>query len=127
MLDDGEVGVAEAVDGLLGVADDEQLARGQGQGVPGLVGDIGIGGGGQVEGDFGLEGVGVLELVNQDVGVFVLEVLAGVGVVPQEVARPDQEVVEGGDAFGFALRFVLQRELTANDIDKRQKYWCLRR
>ena len=106
LLNNGNISIAEAVDGLLGVADNKQLARLQRQGVPGLVGNIGIGGGGQVEGDFGLQGVGVLELVNQDMGVLPLEMRPRLAIIPQEVARPDQHIVKGSDAFGFALRLV---------------------
>ena len=48
--------------------------------------------------DLGLDRVGVLELVDEDPREAVVEVVAHLGVVAQQVARPHQQVVEVGGA-----------------------------
>ena len=121
LLDDGKIGVAEAVDGLLVVAHDKQLAGFQRQGMPGLPANIGIRFGRQVKSDFGLQRVGVLELVNQDAGVFLPAVSAGAGIVPQQVPRPDQQVVKSGDAFSLAPRFVANGKALAQVVEERKQ------
>ena len=114
LLDDAQVGTAKAVDGLLVVADDEQLAGLQRQRMPvsaaGADGGVGVSGGGQVESDFGLQRVGVLELVNQEVGVLLLEMGAGGGRITQQVARPDQQVVKSSHTVGLAPGGVVHGE-----------------
>ena len=96
----GNVGAPETVDGLLGVADDEQLAP--------LGGDLLPRGGAglfrdavgyrlcQVHGYFGLDGVGILRFVDEQVGEASAEVVADFDVVAEELPRPDQQVVELG-------------------------------
>src|SRR5207248_10934925 len=67
--------------------------------------------GGEVEGDLRLEGVGVLELVDEDPRPARLRPAADVGVVAEQVAGPRQEVVEGGDAALAALGGVFEDEI----------------
>ena len=96
LLVDRDVGAAEAVDALLGVADHEQLAgreadarpfgRGRRRGVFG-----------QEERDLRLERVGVLELVHQDEVEPLLEVPADGQGARQHVARLEQQVGEVHD------------------------------
>ena len=118
LLDDGNIGVAEAVNGLLVVAHNKQLAGLQRQGRPGLPANIGIRFGRQVKSDFGLQRIGVLELINQDAGVLLPAVGAGVGIVPQQVPRPDQQVVKSGDALGLAPRFVVNGKALAQVVEQ---------
>lgn len=86
-----DVRPAEPVYGLLRISDDQKLPRSRQSlvppGRPGLTF-------GQEEDDLGLEGVGILELVHQEVAEPALEVGANLGVVAQEVPGLDQEVVE---------------------------------
>ena len=98
MLVDADVGAAEAVDGLFGVADDEEFAGGGACGAP----VVGIFGGGEQQDEFGLERVGVLEFVDQQGFEAPAEVLAGAGMVANQVAGVEQEVVEGEFAGGAA-------------------------
>ena len=96
LLVDRDVGAAEAVDRLLGVADDEELARLQAAAAP-------VGRGlplrvlGQEERDLGLQRVGVLELVHQDEVEAPLEVAAHGDRGLQDVARAEEEVLEVHD------------------------------
>ena len=62
-----------------------------------------VGVAGQEEGDLRLDRIGVLELVDEDVGEAALEVAAAVYIVSQEVARPDEQVVELGPPLAAAL------------------------
>ena len=87
LLVDGDVGAAEAVDALLGVADHEELARGEADAAPVRGGGLGRGVLGQEEGDLGLQRVGVLELVHQDEVEALLEVAADRDGARQDVAR----------------------------------------
>ena len=73
-------------------------------------GNVGVGGRGQVKGDLGLQRVRVLELVNENVGVSLLEVATGWRIVAQQVTRPHQEVVKGGHPFGLALSHIVEGE-----------------
>ena len=98
MLVDADVGASEAVDGLFGVADDEEFA---GRGLRGAP-VVGVFGGGEQQDEFGLERVGVLEFVDQQGFEAPAEVLAGAGVVADQVAGVEQEVVEGEFAGGAA-------------------------
>ena len=95
----GDVGAPEPVDGLLGVADHEEFSGDDRCARP--IGGLPVGGvvvrvAGEEEGNLRLDGIGVLELVDEDVGEAALEVAAAVGGVPEEVARPDEQVVELG-------------------------------
>ena len=90
MLVDADVGASEAVDGLFGVADDEQFA---GRGLC-CTPVVGVFDGGEQQDEFGLERVGVLEFVDQQCFEAPAEVLAGAGAVADQVAGVEQEVVE---------------------------------
>ena len=97
---DRHVGAAEAVDRLLGVADHEQaagLGRERAPVAPGARR------GAQPGDELGLDGVGVLELVHQDPTGAAVKVVAHVVVVAQQVARPQEQVVEVGHAVGAAV------------------------
>ena len=85
----GDVGAAEAVDALLGIADDGELAGGQGQLVePARTRAVLA----QVEHDLRLQGVGVLELVDQQVIEARLIERASVEVALEQLAQGEQEV-----------------------------------
>ena len=92
----GDVGAAEPVDGLLRVADDEQVAGGDRDLVPrqraGVVGP-GVGGG-DAHGDLDLDRIGVLELVEQEALVAAVQALADGGVLADELAGEHEQVVE---------------------------------
>ncbi len=106
LLVDRDVGAAEAVDALLGVADDEELAglRGGRRASPWPWARLLVLG--QEEGDLGLQGVGVLELVDQDVVEALLEVAADREVSGQDVAGLQEEVgvVDDGAFVACGLR-----------------------
>ena len=109
----GDVGAAEAVDRLLRIADDEQA--------PGLrheLAPVALGAGWRADpGDqLGLDRIGVLELVDQDVGGAPAEVLAHDRVVAHQVARADQQVVEVGVALPATLVGVAEHETL--DVDE---------
>ena len=89
----------EPVDRLLGVADDEQLARRRPNPAPVPLGRVA---GRQQQDDLRLQGVGVLELVDEDAGEAPLEVGADRVVVAHQIARLDQQVDEV-EAAGVAL------------------------
>ena len=109
----GDVGAPEAVDRLLGVADDEEA--------PGLDGDLvprprrGIGVGRREErGEIALDGVGVLELVEQEVRVALAQVAAHLPAVlgiAQHLACEHEEVVELEPTRALALAGLVEREL----------------
>ena len=111
-----DVGAAEPIDGLLGIADHEEFARFRvdlippGQAV--RSGAFGTGRRGQQHGDFGLDRVSVLGLVDQQVGVTVAEVVADVRVVPQQVTGPHQQILELCTTLGATLVRVSQCELS---------------
>ena len=91
-----DVGPAEPVDRLLGVADEEQPAGLGRRPRPTGVG-AGVGRGGDEDGQLDLDGVGVLELVDEEAPVAVVD--GGphgraVGGVAQHLAGHDQQVVE---------------------------------
>ena len=85
------VGAAEAVDRLLGIADDEELAgdgaRAREVVLEGIVGR-------EQEQDLGLEGVGVLELVDEQVREALLELAADGRVLLDEVPGEQEQVEE---------------------------------
>ena len=110
------VGAPEAVDGLFRVPNNEQLARGQGDiGPP--VGAV-LGGGPrrhifrQECRDLGLDGVGVLGFIHQDMAVAFPEVVPDFQIVPQEIAGPDQQILKLGLPLPFPFLGVLQDELS---------------
>ena len=91
-----EVRTAKAIDALAGIADGEEAAG---------FGALAIDGARQQQRDLGLDGIGVLHLVNQDDAVARGESLAGVVVVAQDAGGLDQQVVKVGDAVAtFALK-----------------------
>ncbi len=92
-----DVGPAEAIDRLLRVAHDEEFPGLQFHLVP--LRRVATPPLGQEEDDLGLERVRVLELVDQDVGEPLLEMLPRRGVVEQQVAGHEQQIVEVQDAF----------------------------
>ena len=109
----GDVGAPEPVDGLLGVADHEEFAGDDRYARP--IGGLPVGGlvvrvAGEEEGDLRLDRIGVLELVDEDVGEAALEVAAAADVVSQEVTGPDEEVVELGPPLAAASLRVVDDE-----------------
>ena len=88
-----DVGAAEAVDRLLGVADDEEPA-GQRLQPGGVVARLPDRVGRQPDGDLELDRVGVLELVEQQPLVALVEAAARPVVGGQQAPRQDQQVVE---------------------------------
>ncbi len=85
------VGATEAVDGLLGVADQEELAGHGGCPRPCVLRGIL---GREQEEDLGLERVGVLELVDEDALEAALEVLPRAAVGLDEIAGAEEQVEE---------------------------------
>ncbi len=86
---DGHVGAAEPVDGLLGIADDEESSRVRlGLAPVGLAGIVG----GKKQEDLRLQRIGVLKLVDEDALEAALKPLADPAVVAHQVARDEQEV-----------------------------------
>ena len=90
----GNVGATEPIDRLLGIADQKQRAGANAKRPP-----AGIGGGAlrlaaEPPEDLGLNRIGVLELVDEDVGEAFGECPAHVLVVAQQVARGEDQVVE---------------------------------
>ena len=86
---DGDVGAAEAVDRLLGIADDEEAA-----GLRLRLAPVGLARivGGEEQEDLGLQRIGVLELVDEDALEAALEALAHAPVVAHQVARDEQQI-----------------------------------
>jgi hypothetical protein len=91
------VGAAETIDGLLGIAHDEELARRGHDVLPAADRRVRRR---QQEHDLRLQRVGVLELVDEDVREAALEIGAHLATVAHEIARSQQEVdeVERGGA-----------------------------
>ena len=91
LLVDSDVRTAEAVDRLLGITNQEQLSWDGTDIAPiGLARIVG----GEQQKDLGLERVGILELVDEEVGKALLQLGANAAVVSNEVARLDQEIEE---------------------------------
>ncbi len=97
-----DVGAAESVDRLLGVADDEQATGQREQISPSSV-FVGLGRGSlrriigirrEADGDLELDWVGVLEFVEQDSFVALVEQSTDVGVIGDQTTREHEEVVE---------------------------------
>ena len=82
----------EAVDGLFRIPDQEEPPRRRNRPAPVAVGRRF--GGSQQEQDLGLHRVGVLVFVHQDVGEPGPEFLARARIVPHQVARAEQQVLE---------------------------------
>ena len=106
----GDVGPPEAVDRLLGVAHDEQLPGDNGSTLLQSAPWSSSGVAGEQEGNLRLDGVGVLELVDEDVREAALEVAAAAGVVAEEIAGPDEQVVELGPPLAAAALGVVGDE-----------------
>ena len=102
-LVDSDVRTAEAVDRLLGITNQEQLSWNGPDIAP--IGLVSIVGGEQQE-DLGLEWVGILELVDEEVGKALLQLGANAVVVSNEVARLDQEIEEI-EAAGASFQFFI--------------------
>ena len=90
-----DVGAPEAVDRLLRVAHHQQSARRRG----GVRPVVGLVLGGEQQHDLGLQRVGVLELVDQDVRVALAEEPPRPGTGHEQVARLDQQIFEGQASF----------------------------
>ena len=91
---------------MLGIADDEERPRARPQLLPVLLVHVLAG---EIEEDLGLQRIGVLKFIDQQVGEALLEVAAHYGVIAQHVARADEEVLKcqrsvllafGGKGFG---------------------------
>ena len=100
-----DVGTPEAVDRLLGIAHHEQGARSRLQPAPVLLALVLPG---EVEHDLSLDRVSILKLVDQQVGVAILEVGAHLGVLPQQAGGVHQQVLVVESGFlPFQLRIML--------------------
>jgi hypothetical protein len=102
-LVDRDVRTPEPIDGLLGVAHQEDLSRNRGRVAPGAL--LGIVGGEQQQ-DLGLQRIGVLELVDEEVGEARLIAAADRRIGDDEVARADQQVHEVEHARALLGRLV---------------------
>ncbi len=91
VLVERDVGAAEAIDRLLGVAHDKQFAGEWAHAMP-----IGLGaiGGGEQQQDFRLQRIGILELVDEDMADALLQLGTHGGAVAHEIARDQQQVDE---------------------------------
>ena len=123
----GHVGPAEAIDGLLGVSDDEHLTRLGGYILPGSGSRIRRSASavlrvmlfGDEHGNLGLNGVGVLGLVDQQVGEAAAKMVPDADVVAEQVPGPDQQVVKTGLALALAFLGKAQGELLQRVQDPR--------
>ena len=118
---DGDVGAPEAVDRLLRVADDGQAARPRPQLEPVLARLVVAR---DAERDVGLHRVGVLELVDEDDREAAAEVVARLGALGEQVARPLEQVVEVRCSLGAALRLVAGDELLGEREAARRSPAC---
>ena len=89
LLIERDVGAPEAVDRLLRIADKKELAGNGADSAPVCVAVIV---GGKQKKDLGLEGIGVLELVDEEVGEALLQLTTHAGIIANEVAGLDKEV-----------------------------------
>ena len=124
-----DVGAPEAIDRLLRIADEEQLPGNRPHAGPvALVGIVGR----EEQQDLGLERIGVLELVDEDVREARLEVAADGRIPAQQIARGQQEVaeVEAPRALlellvalddGLELALQARREVGAGGVDEREQ------
>jgi hypothetical protein len=111
---DRDVGAAEAVDRLLGVPDDREPARRWAKRPPVAVRLLVAC---EEQRELRLNGIGVLEFVDQHDPVAASEVVARRLVRAQQLGRPEQEVVEVGLAGCAPLELVVIDEL----LDPRQQ------
>ena len=102
------VGAPEAVDRLLRVADDEQLARHRGDAAPVALGGIR---GAQEQEDFRLQRIGVLELVDEEMREPVLKGAPDARMRHQQIAGAQQQIDEVQRACA-----ALQRLVAGDDI-----------
>ena len=101
-----DVGAAEAIDGLLGIAHDEEAAGLRRELSPVLLLRVLAR---QVEEDLGLDRVGVLELVDEDGQEAFLEGAPDTGMVAEQVAGDQEQVLEVEPAVAAAPRGELVR------------------
>ncbi len=120
-----DVGAAEPVDRLFGIADDEQTAGQRTQVAPGVgVGSFGrnlcriVGVGGEADGDLELDGVGVLELVEQNAHVSLVKQSPNRRMLGDQPASEDQQVVELEQARAGAFGGPIEHESS----DDRSEY-----
>ena len=104
-----QIRAAEPVDGLLRVADQHQGAGADRDVAPVEVPRVG-GLGGEEHRQFGLEGIGVLELVDEEVPVPVARRGPRRRVVPEQIAGEDEQVVEEQPALAAPQRGVVAGE-----------------
>ena len=118
----GEVGrdvrPPEAVDRLLGVADDEQPAGDRPQ-PRDVVARLAVGRRGQAHGDLELDRIGVLELVEEHPLVAIVQVAAGRRVGRQQAPGEHEEVVELERAGRGPRRGGVEHEASAHHADDR--------
>ena len=106
---DGDVGAAEAVDRLLGVPDDGEAPGDRCQRAPFISGLLVAG---EEQGELGLDGVGVLELVDQHGAEAAAEVLArrggrrGAGRAPRTAGRRSRLSPTGAARLRRSLRTI---------------------
>ena len=102
-----DIRAAEAIYRLLGVTDHEQLALFRSYVEPGIgawSGGLTVRNGlGEEHGDLSLKRVGVLDLVDEEMGETFLEIVTNFQVVAEEVSGPDEKVLELGAALSAAL------------------------
>ena len=83
------IGAAELIDGLFGIAHDEQLAR-LGRNLQ-PIRFVGIVGGKQQQ-DFSLQRIGVLKFIDEDVRETILQIAADIGFVTHQIAREQEQI-----------------------------------
>ena len=107
LLVERDVGAAEAINRLLGVADDKQLAGQRARAMP-----VGFGGivGREQQQDLRLQRIGVLEFVDEDVADTVLQFGAHRGAVAHQVAGDQQQVHEVEHAGALLGLFVIAND-----------------
>jgi len=111
---DGDVGATEAVDRLLGVPHHGQAAGARPQRPPVLPGLVVAR---EQQRELGLHGIGVLELVDQDRPEPAAEILARRPAVRQQIASPEQQIVEVRPTLSLALGLIAGDE----SLDMRQQ------
>jgi hypothetical protein len=85
------IGAPKPIDGLLGIADQEQAALAQPAAGPGFLrGCVAT----EQPQDLGLQGVGILEFVDQNARVAVCQRLAHDGIAGEKIARVMQEIIK---------------------------------
>src|SRR4029077_9431709 len=89
LLVERDIGAAEAVDRLLRITDQKQFAWNGMRAPPVRSGRIVRC---QQKQDFRLQWVGVLKLVDEEMGVAPLQVVSHGGVITDQIASPDEEI-----------------------------------